>query len=85
MNTCESLAAQVDLIAASKMVENVQIVDHGLYTFKARIFIKPDLLLQIYRNDRFKTTNFVLILGRNRIYGRDEIAGSWHRHPAGQS
>lgn len=81
MNTCKSLTKELNIIATSNMVEDVQIVDRGLYTLKARIFIKPELFLQIYRNDRFETTNFVLILGRNRIYGRDEIAGAWHRHP----
>ena len=38
--------------------------------------------MQVYRNDRFGTTNFAVILGGRRIYGRDERDGVWHRHPS---
>ena len=38
------------------------------------------LFVQIYRNDRFDTTSFVLIHAGRRIYGRDQLRGIWHRH-----
>lgn len=49
---------------------------------KARLGISPDLFVQVYRNDRFDSTNLALIHNRRRIYGRDQLAGSWHRHTA---
>lgn len=48
---------------------------------KARLYITPDLFVQIYRNDHFQTTNLVLIHNQQRIYARDELNGHWHRHP----
>jgi hypothetical protein len=36
------------------------------------------------RNDRFDTTNVVLIHNAQRLYGRDQVCGTWHRHPAAQ-
>jgi hypothetical protein len=47
---------------------------------KARLFIDADLFIQVYRNDRFDTTNFVLIHNRQRVYARDQLGGEWHRH-----
>lgn len=47
---------------------------------KARLVISPDLFVQIYRNDRFDSTNLVLIHTQRRIYGRDQLGSVWHRH-----
>ena len=47
---------------------------------KARLYIAPDLFVQVYRNDRFDTTNLVLIHSGRRLYGRDQLAGERHRH-----
>lgn len=47
---------------------------------KARLFISPDLFVQVYRNDRFDSTNLVLVHNQRRIYGRDHSGGVWHRH-----
>lgn len=49
---------------------------------KARLVISPDLFIQVYRNDRFDSTNLVLILNHRRIFGRDQLGRSWHRHAA---
>ncbi|MBN1887775.1 MAG: hypothetical protein JW850_07280, partial [Thermoflexales bacterium] len=35
---------------------------------------------QVYRNDRFDTTNLALIHNGQRIYARDQLGGRWHRH-----
>ena len=50
---------------------------------KARLVITPQLFVQVYRNDRFDTTNFALIHNSKRTYARDQVAGKWHRHPVG--
>ena len=81
MNTCQSLFEELQVIRNTPLVDFVQILDIGKYTFKARLYIQSDLFVQIYRNNLYKTTNFVLILGSKRIYGRDELNGEWHRHP----
>lgn len=47
---------------------------------KARLYISPELFVQIYRNDRFHTTNLALIYNGNRQFARDELDGKWHRH-----
>ena len=47
---------------------------------KARLYITDDLFVQVYRNDRFDTTNLVLIHNGQRLYGRDQLGGVWHRH-----
>jgi len=81
MNTSQSLFEELQIIGDSPLVDFVQILDMGRYTFKARIYIWSDLFVQVYRNELYDTTNFVLILGRKRIYGRDELNGEWHSHP----
>lgn len=48
---------------------------------KARLYVRGDLFVQIYRNDITDSTSFVLISQGKRIYARDQIRGSWHRHP----
>ena len=49
---------------------------------KLRLYVSPDLFIQVYRNDRYGTSNFALIHRGRRLYARDELAGEWHRHPA---
>lgn len=81
MSSVDSLLRELDVIRKSGVADSVLVIDHGRYTLKARIFIRPDLFVQVYRNDRFNTTSFALVLGNQRIYGRDLLGGSWHRHP----
>lgn len=35
---------------------------------KARLVISPDLFVQVYRNDRFDSTNLVVIHNQRRIF-----------------
>lgn len=81
MNTVQTIVADLEVVQASHMVDFVHVIERGRQALKARVYISGDLFLQVYRNDRFGTTNFALILGDRRIYGRDEREGSWHKHP----
>ncbi|NPV30038.1 MAG: hypothetical protein HPY58_10415 [Firmicutes bacterium] len=81
MNSVRSLVNELEYLRQMELVDSIQLIDYGKYTLKARIFIYSDLFIQVYRNDKFNTTNFALILGNQRIYGRDELGGEWHRHP----
>jgi len=81
MNSVSQIIAELDEIVKDPAYTKIEILDLGKYFVKARIFtVWKDLYIQVYRNDRFKTTNFSLILENERIYGRDERKGNWHRH-----
>jgi hypothetical protein len=58
----------------------LDVLDQSSALLKARLYVSPDLFVQVYRNDRFDTTNLVLIHNGQRIYGRDQLGGVWHRH-----
>jgi hypothetical protein len=62
-------------------IRRLDLIDQSSTLLKARLYVSPDLFVQIYRNERFDTTNLVLIHNGQRIYGRDQIDGVWHRHP----
>jgi hypothetical protein len=81
MNSCESVRKALEEISKSQIVEEVQILENSVLVLKARIKMSRGLFVQVYRNDRFRTTNFALVLERQRIYARDELNGEWHRHP----
>ncbi|MGQ9629715.1 MAG: hypothetical protein ACUVXI_05270 [bacterium] len=53
----------------------LDIIDLSKFTLKARVYVASDIFVQVYRNDKYDTTNFVLIIGDRRIYARDEIDG----------
>ncbi|WKZ34786.1 MAG: hypothetical protein QY332_14290 [Anaerolineales bacterium] len=63
-----------------KYFVRMEILDQTASLVKIRLYITPDLFVQIYHNDRYQTTNLVLIHNNQRLYGRDELDGGWHRH-----
>lgn len=63
-----------------KYFVRMDILDQTASLVKIRLYITPDLFVQIYRNDRYKTANLVLIHNNQRLYARDELDGHWHRH-----
>jgi hypothetical protein len=81
MNSCESVRKALEEISKSQIVEELQILETSVWVLKARIKMSRGLFVQVYRNDRFRTTNFALVLERQRIYARDELNGEWPRHP----
>jgi hypothetical protein len=60
----------------------LDILDQSRTMLKARLYISPDLFVQVYRNDHFDTTNLVLLYGGQRLCARDQAGGRWHRHTA---
>jgi hypothetical protein len=72
-------AVQTEL-ARRAYLRRVEVLDHSASLIKLRLQIAADLFIQIYRNDRFDTTNFVLIHNGQRLYARDQVGGRWHRH-----
>jgi hypothetical protein len=63
-------------------IVRLDILDSSQSMLKARLYLSPDLFVQVYRNDRFDTTNLVLLYGGQRMYARDQVGGQWHRHKA---
>ena len=64
-------------------ITRLDILDQSRRMLKARLYIAPDLFVEVYHNDRFDTTNLVLLYGGQRIFARDQLGGLWHRHDAG--
>ena len=69
--------------AASRFsfVDRVVTLDKTANTIKLRLHVTTDCFIQIYVNVQKKLVNYVLILDRSRIYGRNRDGGIWHRHP----
>jgi len=57
-------------------------ISRGAHYGKFRLIISEDLFVQANRNETASLTNFALIHGTQRIFGRDEYRGDWHQHPA---
>lgn len=81
MNTVSIIYQQIETLKKNRLIQSSEILVLKHNIIKARLLISENLFVQIYRNDRFNTTSFSLILNRKRFYGRDEIQGKWHRHP----
>jgi hypothetical protein len=84
MNVAQLSASLQNEAIRRGYVRRVEVLDHSVSLIKARLHIAPDLFIQVYRNDRFDTTNFVLIHNAQRLYGRDQVCGTWHRHTVAQ-
>jgi hypothetical protein len=79
--TVDQLARALNTALKTRVyLRRLEILDHSSSLIKARLHIGPELFVQVYRNDRFDTTNFALIHNAQRIYARDQVAGLWHRH-----
>jgi hypothetical protein len=63
-------------------ITRLDFLDQSANLVKARLYILLETFVQVYRNDRYHTTNLVLIHNGQRVYARDELNGVWHRHPA---
>ena len=80
MNVADLFAALQQELASRAYLTRLDVLDQSVSLLKARLYISPELFVQVYRNDRFDTTNLVLIYNGRRIYGRDQLGGAWHRH-----
>ena len=80
MNVADLLVALHDEFRNRAYFNRLEVLDQTATLLKARLYISPDLFLQVYRNDHFDTTNLVLLHNGQRIYARDQLAGVWHRH-----
>ena len=80
MSVVELLLALRQEAGGRAYINRLDVLDQSSTQLKARLYISPDLFVQVYRNDRFDTTNLVLIHNGQRMYARDQLGGLWHRH-----
>ncbi len=80
MNVSQLISTLYREVENRAYIKRMEISDQSQTLLKARLYISRDLFVQIYRNDRFNTTNLALIYHRQRIYARDQLGGVWHRH-----
>lgn len=81
MNTVSSLLAQVTAPLPYSYYSSPLIITRKTRVLKVRLYVRPDVFIQVYRNDEYDSTNFALISAGQRIYARDQIRGVWHHHP----
>jgi hypothetical protein len=62
-------------------IQSVQTLLKTIHTIKMRLYVTEECFIQTYYNIQKNRTNYVVILGGKRIYGRDCYKGVWHRHP----
>src|SRR5574341_1584269 len=67
--------------AASKYSLKPRILIKTENAVKARIEISNNIYIQFYHHQLSGISNYVLVGWNNRLYGRDCVGGSWHRHP----
>ena len=84
MTVAELLTALQRELAGRAYLARLDILDQSPNLLKARLYISPELFVQVYRNDHFDTTNLVLIYNGQRLYARDQLGGAWHRHTAAE-
>ena len=84
MNVAQLSVALQNEVMRRGYLRRVEVLDQSVSLIKVRLHIAPDLFVQIYRNDRFNTTNLALIHNNQRLYARDQVGGNWHRHTAAQ-
>lgn len=82
MNAADLPATLGTELKRRKYYVRMDVLEQTLSLAKIRLYISPHLFVQVYRNDRYQTTNLALIHNGQRLFARDELDGRWHRHKA---
>ena len=80
MNAADVPATLGEELKRRRYFMRMEVIDQTASLVKIRLYVTPDLFVQIYRNGRYQTTNLVLIHNNQRLFARDELDGHWHRH-----
>lgn len=62
-------------------LKKMELIDKHRGAIKLRLYVEENFYIQAYYNMITGTTNFVAIIGNQRIFGRDCDRDGWHRHP----
>ena len=76
-----SISAALRNLADDPLFIRIEVLDLTRNLIKARLYLREDLFIQVYRNDRSQVTNLLIVLEGQRIFARDQIRGAWHRYP----
>jgi hypothetical protein len=76
-----SILAALRSLADDPLFTRIEILDLTRNLIKARLYLREDLFIQVYHNDRSRVTNLLIVLEGQRVFARDQIRGVWHRHP----
>ena len=76
-----SISAALRNLADDPLFIRIEVLDLTRNLIKARLYLREDLFIQVYRNDRSQVTNLLIVLEGQRVFARDQIRGAWHKHP----
>ena len=76
-----SILAALRSLADDPLFARIEVLDLTRNLIKTRLYLREDLFIQVYRNDRSQVTNLLIVLEGQRVFARDQIRGGWHRHP----
>lgn len=62
-------------------VNKIETILKTTNTLKIKLVITSTCFIQIYQNIQKGVVNYAVILGNQRIFGRDCDGGIWHCHP----
>lgn len=62
-------------------VQSLQEIERTDQTLSLRLYIRPDLFVQVFLGELTGSLYFALIEGEQRIFGIDRESGEWHLHP----
>lgn len=74
-NEIQSIASEFSFI------QKAEILLKTPNTIKIKLTISTTCFVQVYRNISKNITNYVLVSGNQRLFGRDCDGGLWHCHP----
>ncbi len=81
MITVASIQEGLRSLARHPLFHQIEVLDLTGHLIKARLWIRADLFIQVYRNDHSDMTNLLVVLEQQRVFARDGIRGLWHKHP----
>ena len=70
-----------DAVKKLPFLKRMEVIDKHSGAIKLRLYIGENFYIQAYHNSITGTTNFVAIVGSQRIFGRDCDREGWHLHP----
>jgi hypothetical protein len=76
-----SISTALRNLADDPLFVRIEVLDLTRNLIKARLYLREDLFIQVYRNDGSQVTNLLVVLEGQRVFARDQIRGVWHRHP----
>ncbi len=78
----DELMREIRAIAESyALIRAIADLDRTDNALRLRLIIDETMFIQVYTNSKKNKSNFALISLGQRIFGRDNEGGTWHKHP----